>query len=304
MKWEEKSFAGNKNEYIKYLRGEIEWNSSLYTDPDQTHYKGTESEFYCWLVTYLNTMECKYCKNQWSYKVVKATDGNERPSGIKVTNKENSIDIYLRSDQFGFTAPQGKRGGKYWDDKYPYAKYLNDKKAYEFVADVIWDTRSNGGSFIWPIINTQTEASPRWASVYNVRRGVNSYIEDRVDLTLCEIKEFYKCYSEAPNKEELIKKMKSNILLKSADSNDIINWLSHFETFENYVNFFSFESFMVEGTYDVRNLLTGEKIESDKIDRLKDATAEEIEQVLKNLQKWTKLRNQIILKKIKKQILK
>ena len=116
---------------------------------------------------------------------------------------------------------------------------------------------------------------------------------------MCEIKEYYKCYAEAPSEEELIDKMKSNILLKSADSNDIINWLSHFETFENYVNFFSFESFMVEGTYDVRNLLTGKKIESDKIDRLKDATAEDIEQVLKNLQKWTKSRNQNMLKKIK-----
>lgn len=309
MKWEEKSFAGNKNEYIKYLQGEIEWDSSLYTDPDQTHYKGKESEFYCWLVAYLNAMEAKYCKNQWNYEVVEASEGNKTPSGINVTIKDDKVTkvvMNLRSDQFGFTAPQGERGGKYWNNKYPYAKYLNEKEDYEFVADVIWNTRSNGGSFIWPITNTKTDGIPRWASVYNVRRGVNSYIEDRVDLTLCEIKEFYKCYAEALNKEELIDKMKSNILLKSADSNDIINWLSHFETFENYVNFFSFESFVEVGEnnkYEVRNLLTGEKIESDKIDRLKDATAEDIEQVLKNLQKWTKLRNQIMLKKIKKQIL-
>lgn len=313
MKWEEKSFAGDKEKYIEYLKGDREWNSSLYTDPDQTHYKGKESEFYCWLAAYLNAMECKFCHKKWNYEVVEASKGNKTPSGIKVTNKDNSVVMYLRSDQFGFTAPQGERDGRYWDNKYPYAKYLNAKKdckgtkeECKFIADVIWNTRSNGGSFIWPIINTQTEASPRWASVYNVRRGVNSYIEDRVDLTLCEIKEFYECYAEAPNKEELINKMKSNILLKSADSNNIINWLSHFETFENYVNFFSFESFVVVGEnnkYEVRNLLTGEKIESDKINRLKDATAEDIEQVLKNLQKWTKLRNQIMLKKIKKQIL-
>lgn len=311
MKWEEKSFAGNKNEYIKYLQGEIEWDSSLYTDPDQTHYKGKESEFYCWLVAYLNAMEAKYCKNQWNYEVVEASEGNKTPSGINVTikgDKVTKVVMNLRSDQFGFTAPQGERGGRYWNNKYPYAKYLNEKEDYEFVADVIWNTRSNGGSFIWPIINTKTDGIPRWASVYNVRRGVKSYIEDRVDLTLCEIKEFFNCYARVHDEIKIIEEMKSNnkVLLQSADSHNIVKWLSHFETFENYVNFFSFESFVVVGEnnkYEVRNLLTGEKIESDKIDTLKDATAEEIERVLKNLQKWTKLRNQIMLKKMKKSIL-
>lgn len=312
MKWEEKSFAGDKDKYIEYLKGDRKWNSSLYTDPDQTHYEGKASEFYCWIAAYLNAMECKYCYKEWNYEVVEATKGNKTPSGIKVTNKDKSVVMYLRSDQFGFTAPQGERDGRYWNNKYPYAKYLNAKKDckeieedYKFVADVIWNTRSNGGSFIWPIINTKTDGIPRWASVYNVRRGVNSYIEDRVDLTLCEIKEFFNCYARIHDEIKIIEEMKSNnkVLLQSADSHDIVKWLSHFETFKNYVDFFSFESFMVEGTYNVRNLLTGEKIESDKIDTLKDATTEEIERVLKNLQKWTKLRNQIMLKKMKKQIL-
>ena len=293
-------------------------NGGKYVDPDCID--DINTPYYNFLTEFLKKRESESCyENKFSFvppKNAKLTTDDEKNlkdnDEYKIVVKQDDEELFrLTSDQFGFSGNEGIYRQTYGHLKYPLARinYLSKNESIDErnrilnkLINYVKNTRTLGSSFIWP---TPKKSEGTRKSTYNMNRGVGSYLEDRVDLTLCEIKEFYKCYAEALNKEELIDKMKSNILLKSADSNDIINWLSHFETFENYVNFFSFESFVEMGEnnkYEVCNLLTGEKIESDKINRLKDATAEDIEQVLKNLQKWTKLRNQIMLKKIKKQI--
>lgn len=52
----------------------------------------------------------------------------------------------------------------------------------EFLANYVYKTRTLGGSFLWP---------KSLCSTYNKSRGIRNYIEDRVDLTLLEIKHIY-----------------------------------------------------------------------------------------------------------------
>lgn len=272
---EKKSFAGDKSTYIEYLSKKREWNDKLYTDPDATHVWGEDKKnmFYRWLVKYLNVMEKNCLDGKWKYSVVGASEDNKTPSGIKVSTG-NEKDIFLRSDQFGFSAPRGKNKEKAWDSRYPYGKYLTSTNEYDFVADVIWDTRSQGGSFIWPIVKTESKGKTVWKSQYNINRGVRSYIEDRVDITLWEIKKFYDSWKQVKqngngevNKENLIHKMKEDglVLLSGNDSDLIIDWLTHFESFDKYIKFFSFESFLKKGTDNIINLVTGEELTVDYI---------------------------------------
>lgn len=65
----------------------------------------------------------------------------------------------------------------------------------EFVAECIWDVRTLSGCFLWPLIRI---GNP-WKSMYNIYRGVRSYIEDRVDLTLYKIKSFYDMIKKYPD---------------------------------------------------------------------------------------------------------
>ena len=52
----------------------------------------------------------------------------------------------------------------------------------EFLANYVYTTRTLGGSFLWP--------ETLWKD-YNKSRGNGNYIEDRVDLTLLEIKHYF-----------------------------------------------------------------------------------------------------------------
>ena len=62
-------------------------------------------------------------------------------------------------------------------------KSENDQaKAAEFLTKYVYTTRTLGGSFLWP---------ESWHRDYNMGRGNRSYIEDRVDLTLLEIKHYF-----------------------------------------------------------------------------------------------------------------
>ena len=184
--------------------------------------------------------------------------GNEKyvPNPAKKTiHVTGDVDLYLTSDQFGFSAPVYNDG---WitdgntaicdgiKGTYPYAKFLKLSKKenrLQIVARCINDTRTIGGSFIWPKIYIGS-----WNSKYNLCRGVKSHIEDRVDLTLCEIKAFYDAYEEDRDFAAVKEKLASSniLLLKYADSKAIYEWLSIFGTFENYVRFFCFEDFVVE----------------------------------------------------------
>ena len=178
---------------------------------------------------------------------------------IKFKNNDNEgseSKMFLISDQFCFSAPAHKKGSfklTGWNTKkYPYARYLYMKENnigkeineahIELVANVIYETRILGCSFIWPILENENRSSE-----YNKNRGVKSYIEDRVDLTLQEIKMFYKFLKENNSDvENICNSMKEEgyILLSGNDYKEIYKWLSAFKNFKNYVEFFCFQDFV------------------------------------------------------------
>ena len=99
-----------------------------------------------------------------------------------------------------------------------------------------------------------------------MRRGIRGYIQDRVDLTLLEVRDFYECpfnflkvSANKPTEETFEnfiavfnKNYPNNLLLKSKDDNrQIIKWLSHFNDFETYVEFFKFGDFVVKEVFPI-----------------------------------------------------
>lgn len=190
----------------------------------------------------------------------------------------NSKNSYLRTDQFGFSFD----GENAKDDEHPYGKYFNmisklSDKNYEkelvFIANCINDTRTIGGCFIWPIINNK---NGNWSSIFNSSRGIKSYIEDRVDLTLYEIKMFYELYKEYGDNYENIKtEMKNNnfILLKGKDAKKIYDWLISFKTFKKYVEFFCFEDNFVKDE-EIIDIINSD-IKNSDIKNLKDKDVED-----------------------------
>lgn len=275
------------NQYAEYLvkavndcqKGEPK-STYLYSDPDGT-WKNENSVFYHKLEKFLKNQEESLNINEeykWTYKFVYQKG---KVGGIYVfdneNNKENNKEkepvLILRSDQFGFSVPRNENTIK---QKYPYGDYLlttdlnlpkEDSNSIEVkskkVAEWVWNTRTIGGSFLWPI----TETSNGNRSLYNMKRGVGDYIQDRVDLTLLEIKEFYDLYTEYKNYEDIKRHMMDGmILLKEADGEKIFNWLSHFQSFENYVKFFCFEEFIEqrEKQIDIVDIARSNLIENKK----------------------------------------
>lgn len=208
----------------------------------------------------------------------------------------------MTSDQFGFLCYNIK--GKKEDKRYPYGRCLQEtENSADFVAQCIYDTRTLGGAFVWPKVYT----GGKWQSLYNTKRGVNSYIEDRVDLTLMEIKDFYSSYSKLNSdvdNAELIKKYKnertSNILLKDNDKENICEWLRYFGSFENYVDFMCFNEFVTdinEGTdkekeyipLDITKSTLGEAValNRDDTNEIAEMSVQQISEMLKFLRSIT-----------------
>lgn len=245
---------GFENYYVDFLQ--TMKSKARYIDPDMEHTKGINSEFYNNIAKFLNEKEHK----GWEYTVCGPVKGNEIPSGIKVTKvgAGNNIEtvVYLRSDQFGFSANENIFIKN--DERYPLVKLNNicsDEYTRKFIAGYIKDTRTLGGSFIWPLFNYEKkEGKYKWKSMYNWQRGIDKYIEDRVDLTLLEIKHFYELYTSNDCKnrcytdivEIFNNNYKNDLLLKYSDKEKIVEWLSHFETFKNYVDFFMLNPFVVK----------------------------------------------------------
>jgi hypothetical protein len=249
-------------------------------------------------------------KAKWKYDIETGTSiegkkGYECPPAIRVKDKlKKQVVMYLRSDQFGFSAPQPAGA---WDPhKYPYARYLYLKGDEKVVSECIWQTRTIGGVFLWPIV----KRGNKWASQYNISRGVRSYIEDRVDLTLNEIKQFYEVWNENKElpEEGKIKKVKEGLddrgillLRNEAEYETMCKWLSHFHSFEKYVDFFVLNSFVIEEKtkgnkkYSPKDIFTGKKLEVDskgkklevKTISLKEANKKQLRQVFKNIFDWT-----------------
>lgn len=148
-------------------------------------------------------------------------------------------------------------------------KNKSDKKpetVAKFLSEYVYTTRTLGGSFLWP---------EDWYKGYNMERGNESYIEDRVDLTLLEIKHIYK-FRELENqliygKDYLFKRYKNQYADK---------WFGFFDSFEDYVDFFMFNDFVEDIStngkkeYMPVNILTGKRFKTDypgyEMDTLKD----------------------------------
>lgn len=201
-------------------------------------------------------------------------------------------DIYLKSDQFGFSVGN-------FDNTHPYgilykiAEQQDDEKLYTFIADCINDTRTLGGGFLWPI-GIWGGKSGRCG--YNAARGGGNpfdvegkylgkkysryYIEDRVDLTLLEMKYLFDWIKEHEEKDiwEYYRN-KGIIIFNEVIKNDKngIEWLRHFGSFDNYIEFFCFEDFMKDGmpldivTSELELSDDGMKVEGEK-NPLKDST--------------------------------
>ena len=225
-----------------------------YQDPDRLK-RNSGSQFYKDYEAFLN----KWSENENRYKY--QTKG---PDCIK----DSECDILLRTDQFGFSFA----GKTAYDSRYPYGLYLqliqsgnmssdNRKKHIEFIAECVNNTRTLGGAFVWPI----AQVWGKYLSRYNTVRGVGSYIEDRIDLTLWEVKCFYQIYEKLPEKtydafrEEYDndETYKNNILFHYPKFKDesyedeyqaMYKFLAEFSTFDNYAKFFCFEgNFVQEG---------------------------------------------------------
>lgn len=287
----ENEFKKKKNDYIKYLRDCLkdirdgketktlkEWNKNNqpYIDPDGTQ-GNKDSLFYNNLKSFINKKEGK---------VICEFQTNTAPQGIKV----NVIDVFgkkltLRSDQLGFSAPHYsnlKKDKAGWSAKYPYAKYLLKSDNCKYIAKIIWNCRTIGGSFLWPVVKN----GKYYYSIYNQKRGVGSYIDDRADLTLLEIKKFYQIYEKVQDPNKIREIMKEYcILLKNNDYINIYYWLSYFKTFKKYVDFFCFNSF-VDKNYNVLSLVNNKPIyDVHKEKRIYEMNHNEIKKILRNINK-------------------
>lgn len=241
----------------------------IYNDPDNKK----NTDFYDKLASFLNAASWKNKKNLY-FKA------NEAPYGmITVYYKDkygNKQHFTVHSDQFGFSAVPCI----YFRKNYPLSRYLEmqknkldklknksegQKAVAEFLANYVYTTRTIGGSFLWP---------ESWYKGYNMSRGNGreikdkiikgnaGYIEDRVDLTLLEIKHYFE-YRELDDKKKF--KYSGDILFRYYDNLDAQTWFGFFDSFEDYVDFFLFNDFVYKDKqtkeYTPINILTGDPFE-------------------------------------------
>lgn len=258
----------------------------IYIDPD-----GKENtDFYSALSNFLNASRISRKNNK-----ILSFEANEAPYGmITVHYKGQNGKEYgftLHSDQLGFSAVPCI----YFRNNYPLSRYLEMQKnkldklknksdkapdaIAEFLANYVYTTRTIGGSFLWP---------ESWYKAYNMSRGNGSYIEDRVDLTLLEIKHIYK-FRELENqliygKDHLFKRYKNQYADK---------WFGFFDSFEDYVDFFMFNDFVDDIStngkkeYMPINILTGKRFKTDypgyEMDTLKDIKEYKLKEMLERV---------------------
>lgn len=260
--------------------------SDIYIDPDNKK----NEEFYRELSNFLNVSRISRKNNK-----ILSFEANEAPYGmITVHYKGQNGKEYgfrLHSDQLGFSAVPCI----YFRNNYPLSRYLEMQKnkldkrknksnkatdaVADFLAGYVYTTRTLGGSFLWP---------ESWYKAYNMSRGNGSYIEDRVDLTLLEIKHIYK-FRELENqliygKDHLLKQYKNQYADK---------WFGFFDSFEDYVDFFMFNDFVEDIStngkkeYMPINILTGKRFKTDypgyEMDTLKDIKEYKLKEMLERV---------------------
>lgn len=294
-------------DYIDYWE---KWSGSSgwgpYEDPDSIMVSGNRinPKFYLDLSDFLNA---------------KADD----ETGKKYKFEDNFITcgdgVNLVSDQFGFSAPG-------LGLNHPYDIYLKKCKAegkdkdeaINKVVNWVMESRTIGGSFLWPEgiwkpkdgkfgYNTDRGGGNPFdeKGEYKGNRYSKYYIEDRVDLTLCEIKH----YLDTENYENdiLYKYIKEDPVEKEKE------WIKSFGSFKGYVDYFCFCPFVSrkEGymPYDIVNsdIVNGVKIciDEGKIKQKRNAdnsiyglNSDELEKMFNNVNALIKERSRIIQNKL------
>lgn len=233
----------------------------IYIDPDGKK----NTDFYSALSDFLNASRISRKNNK-----ILSFEANEAPYGmITVYYKDkygNKQHFTVHSDQLGFSAVPWI----YFSNKYPLSRYFEmqkNKEAAQFLADYVLTTRTLGGSFLWP--------ETLWKG-YNRSRGC-AKIEDRVDLTLLEIKHYFE-YRELDDKKNF--KFSKDRLFAHYKKTDAQTWFGFFDSFEDYVDFFMFNDFVEDIStngkkeYMPINILTGKRFKTDypgyEMDTLKD----------------------------------
>lgn len=226
----------------KQLRDSETAYCDIYIDPDGKK----NTDFYSALSDFLNAASCEHRKDL----LFKANGLSKK--GIMVYRKKDKKEYFtIQSDQLGFSAVPWI----YFSTKYPLSRYFEMQKneeAAKFLTDYVLATRTLGGSFLWP---------ESLYKDYNPGRG-RAKIEDRVDLTLLEIKHYFE-YRELDDKKKF--KYSGDILFSRYKFLDTQTWFGFFDSFEDYVDFFLFNGFVDKdeqtNEYTPINILTGKPFE-------------------------------------------
>ena len=300
--------------------GEI--GDDLYMDPDGV-YDLQNTSYYNWLTLFLN-LRAEERKKPYEFVSPAKTGINLRseaknPEGgfgngnktesdeskILVFDKEGNKVLRLTSDQLGFSALFGeyKDMNRKKDDEesfYPLYRYFglakDKEKAATFISEYVHDTRTLGGAFVWP---TNSVKGGRQCT-YNCKRGAKSYIEDRSDLTLLEVKSYFEKFEIKD-----IEGNKKTILLKNevknpSGENSMKTFLDMFSSFEDYVDFFMLDDFVKDlgkgGSKDYvpKDIATGMPFARNENGdfvigkRLRDRalSESELKKILGRVQKW------------------
>lgn len=252
----DKAAQKEKNRIDDILKGRGVVCNNIYIDPD---YKKNE-DFYRALSNFLNAAN-SHRKNKLSFEAYETPDEMISVYYNKGRKDEKKY-FSLQSDQLGFSAVPWI----YFSTKYPLSRYFEMQKneeAAKFLTDYVLATRTLGGSFLWP---------ESLYKDYNPGRG-RAKIEDRVDLTLLEIKHYFE-YRELDDKKKF--KYSGDILFSRYKFLDTQTWFGFFDSFEDYVDFFLFNGFVKEinkngkKEYMPINILTGDPFEKDYLNYEKD----------------------------------
>lgn len=323
--WDNK--GKEETEKYEFVKKYAEWieepqGTCPFEDPDEV---GNNPQFYSDITKFLTKQKGNYFDKEWEFKEPTNLEDKSRkkPGDRTITVQKDENDyLYLTSDQFGFSANKDIYDNKNdrLKNQYPFVKYVKNYGGTDsLVGDTIWYTRTIGGSFLWPKVDQNG-----WRSLYNTNRGVRSYIEDRVDLTLYEIKEYLdyrNIINQGSEKEEHKNNLlyntieKANIKEASAckdcnnecdrchkvEGNDLKKWLSIFKNFKTYVDFFCFDDFVnkEDDEYYPKDIFTGKSITKDNISEYREkgkskykfiqnkATKNDLEKAFYNLIFWT-----------------
>lgn len=297
--------------YDKFLTTRI--SSGFYIDPD-CRADVNKTAFYNHLTYFLINQEKKY-GNSYSFLPPKCsilTKQDEKDNmyidNYKITVIQDNKAIFrLTSDQFGFSATEES----YSNNKYPLTKLLHlyqkkelteQEKVKKLITKYVKNTRTIGGSFLWPL-----PPEGRRKCNYNTQRGIKGYLEDRVDLTLLEIKHALdKSYDKNQHTSDILYDEYMN------EKTHIQEWFKHFDSFDRYVEYFMLDSFVKNGMpinilngepideYDIKNYK--EQYQNTKKGQLQNLTGEEIITMLSNLESMIVKRSKNIENAIKQYI--